>query len=42
VTCDDDNIGSIRTIEKNGGILENVVDGPDLDKPIRRYWIELR
>jgi len=42
VTCDDDNIGSIRTIEKNGGILENVVDGPDLAKPIRRYWIELR
>jgi predicted acetyltransferase len=40
VTCDDDNIGSIRTIEKNGGILENVVDGPDLDKPKRRYWIE--
>jgi predicted acetyltransferase len=42
VTCDDDNIGSIRTIEKNGGILENVVDGPGFDKPIRRYWIELR
>ncbi len=40
VTCDDDNIGSIRTIEKNGGILENVVDGSDLDKPKRRYWIE--
>jgi predicted acetyltransferase len=42
VTCDDDNIGSIRTIEKNGGVLENVVDGPDLDKPVRRYWIDLR
>jgi predicted acetyltransferase len=42
VTCDDDNVGSIRTIEKNGGILENVVSGPDLDKPIRRYWIDLR
>jgi predicted acetyltransferase len=41
VTCDDDNIGSIRTIEKNGGILENVVHGPDLDKPKRRYWIDL-
>jgi predicted acetyltransferase len=41
VTCDDDNIGSIRTIEKNGGILENVIKGPDLDKPKRRYWIEL-
>jgi predicted acetyltransferase len=41
VTCDDDNVGSIRTIEKNGGVLENVVTGPDLVKPKRRYWIEL-
>jgi predicted acetyltransferase len=40
LTCDDDNIGSIRTIEKNGGILENVIGGPDLEKPKRRYWIE--
>ena len=28
LTCDDDNIGSIRTIEKNGGILDNIVTGP--------------
>jgi len=42
VTCDDDNIGSIRTIEKNGGILENVVEAPGVDKPKRRYWIEPR
>lgn len=42
VTCDDDNIGSIRTIEKNGGVLENLVAGPDLDKPKRRYWIDAR
>jgi predicted acetyltransferase len=40
VTCDDDNVGSIRTIEKNGGVLENIVTGPDLDAPKRRYWIE--
>lgn len=40
VTCDDDNIASARTIEKCGGILENVVDGPDLARPKRRYWIE--
>ena len=39
VTCDDDNVGSIRTIEHNGGVLENVITGPDLDKPKRRYWI---
>jgi predicted acetyltransferase len=42
VTCDDDNIGSIRAIEKNGGVLENVVSGPDLARPKRRYWIEVR
>jgi len=39
ITCYDDNIGSIRTIEKNGGVLDNIVTGPDLDKPKRRYWI---
>lgn len=39
VTCDDDNIASARTIEKNGGILENklVVEG----NLVRRYWIDL-
>jgi predicted acetyltransferase len=41
VTCDDDNVGSIRTIEKNGGVLEDVVTGPDLATPKRRYWISL-
>jgi predicted acetyltransferase len=40
VTCDNDNAGSIRTIEKNGGVLEDVVSGPDLEMPKRRYWIE--
>ncbi len=42
LTCDDDNMGSIRTIEKNGGVLENIINGPDLVKPRRRYWIEAR
>jgi predicted acetyltransferase len=40
VTCDDDNVGSIKTIERNGGVLETVIAGRDLDKPKRRYWIE--
>lgn len=36
--CDDDNIASARTIEKNGGVLENkVTDG---DGTVRRYWIK--
>jgi predicted acetyltransferase len=40
VTCDDDNVASIRTIEKNGGVLENAIEGPDLARPKRRYWID--
>ena len=39
VTCDDDNVGSIRTIENNGGVLENVVSGLDGGTAKRRYWI---
>lgn len=39
VTCDDDNVGSIRTIEKNGGQFESIVSEPGLPKPKRRYWI---
>jgi predicted acetyltransferase len=35
VACDDDNAASARTIESNGGVLEDVRDG------IRRYWIDL-
>jgi predicted acetyltransferase len=37
VTCDDDNVGSARTIEKNGGVLEDVRD-TTLGRT-RRYWI---
>lgn len=33
VTCDHDNIGSARTIENNGGLLENTLHGK------LRYWI---
>jgi len=40
VTCDEDNIASIKTIEKCGGVLEDIVDGPDLDKPKCRYRVE--
>lgn len=39
ITCDDDNIGSAKTIEKCGGILENKVE--DNQKIKRRYWIIL-
>lgn len=38
VTADDSNVGSIRTIENNGGVLENVVTMPNVG-PRRRYRI---
>ena len=37
VTCDDDNFGSIKVIESQGGILENKVEFEGTLK--RRYWI---
>ena len=40
VTCDDDNVGSIRTIEKNGGVFESTAAGQDGVAPKRRYWID--
>jgi len=43
ITCNDNNCGSARVIEKNGGILQdkiiNTIDG--VDRLSRRYWIEL-
>jgi predicted acetyltransferase len=38
VTCDDDNIGLIRTIEKRTAASSKCGRWADLDKPIRRYW----
>lgn len=40
VTCDDGNIGSMRTIEQCGGELEDIRDTAD-GPAKRRYWIEL-
>lgn len=39
MVCDEDNRASARTIEKNGGVLENTI--PTDDGPVRRYWIDL-
>ena len=39
VTCDDANIPSARTIERHGGVLEDVRD-TELGRT-RRYWIDL-
>jgi predicted acetyltransferase len=40
VTCDNDNIGSIKAIESCGGQLENVVVITEEKTPRRRYWID--
>ncbi|GAC1564868.1 MAG: GNAT family N-acetyltransferase [Ktedonobacteraceae bacterium] len=41
LTCDEDNIGSRKIIEHNGGNLENVIEVKD--SPVRkmRYWIDI-
>jgi predicted acetyltransferase len=41
ITCDVDNIGSARMIEKNGGLLQDQGIVAGHDKPISRYWIDL-
>lgn len=39
VTCDINNIGSAKTIEKCGGIFENTYYSKTEDKTYKRYWI---
>lgn len=41
ITCDADNIGSIRVIEKNGGALDAEVFSLERGKLLRQYWIDL-
>ena len=41
LTCDSDNFGSRRIIEKNGGQLEIEAVSTESGKLIRRYWIDL-
>ena len=41
ITCDVDNIASIRVIEANGGILESTTLEPELKIQKRRYWITI-
>jgi predicted acetyltransferase len=35
------NHASVRVIEKNGGVLENVVPHPETGEPHGRFWIDL-
>jgi predicted acetyltransferase len=45
LTCDQDNIGSARTIERAGGVLDSTRPADDyarshgFHQPLRRYWI---
>ncbi|MBE6150090.1 MAG: GNAT family N-acetyltransferase [Firmicutes bacterium] len=41
ITCDDDNIGSSKIIESNGGVLEDKVENERCGEQFltRRYWI---
>jgi predicted acetyltransferase len=41
LTCDADNTGSYRIMEKNGGVLTEKATSPSSGKPILHYWIEL-
>jgi predicted acetyltransferase len=42
VTCDEDNIGSKKIIEANGGQLENVVEVEGERVRKLRYWIDIK
>lgn len=39
ITCDAENLGSARAVERNGGVLETVVETREGMK--RRYWVDL-
>ena len=39
ITCNDDNLASARVMEKNGCILENILEVNG--RPVRRYWRSL-
>lgn len=41
ITCNKNNIGSAKTIIKNGGILENEVINQSENEITARYWISL-
>ena len=42
LTCDVENVGSQKVIERCGGIFENTIDNPQTKGKERRYWIDIR
>ena len=41
ITCDTDNIGSVKVIEKNNGVLYATTISEQTGKLISQYWIDL-
>ena len=41
VTCYEENKGSAKVIENNGGIYENSKENKEENKTYRRYWIAI-
>jgi predicted acetyltransferase len=41
LTCDEDNLGSRKIIESNGGTLENIIEVAGWPAKVCRYWIQL-
>jgi predicted acetyltransferase len=41
ITCDTDNIGSVKVIEKNNGVLSATTISEQTGKLISQYWINL-
>jgi predicted acetyltransferase len=41
ITCDTDNVGSARIIQKNGGVFESEVRSDHSGKRVSRYWVDL-
>jgi predicted acetyltransferase len=39
VTCNADNLGSIKIILANGGIFDEEISSPHSKKKISRYWL---
>ena len=43
LTCNDDNVGSAKIIEANGGVLENILEPEEEgDSKKRCYWITIK
>ena len=41
VSCLLENIGSAKIIERNGGVLQDVIDSEPMGGRLKRYWIDL-